>query len=92
VKTIIATVANTLLSAGTAARAALAAGLETTKRRTARGAARVDAFCARLNDGLTAVALALALMTAALFVVQHADMFAPVFDPETGFTVFDANF
>lgn len=91
-RTIIATVANALLSAGTAARAALAAGLETTKRRTARGIVRVDAFCAQLNHGLTAVALALALMTAALFVAQHADMFAPAFDPETGLAAFDANF
>lgn len=91
-KTIIATVAHALLSAGTAARAALATSRATTRRRIARGAARADVFCGRLNDGLAAVALALALMTAALFVARHADAFAPVFDPQTGFTVFDANF
>ena len=38
-------------------------------------AARTDAFCARLNHGLAAVAVALAALTLALFVAQHRDMF-----------------
>ena len=41
-------------------------------------AARTDAFCARLNHGLAAVAIALAALTLALFVAQHRDMFQPM--------------
>ncbi|HWG80662.1 MAG TPA: hypothetical protein VN681_12850 [Stellaceae bacterium] len=44
-------------------------------------AARTDAFCARLNHGLTAVALALAALTVVLFVAQHPDIFQPI-NPE----------
>ena len=44
-------------------------------------AARTDAFCARLNHGLTAVAAALAVLTVVLFVAQHPDIFQPI-DPE----------
>jgi len=48
---------------------------------------RVDRFCRRLNDGMTAIALVLAIVTAALTLehrlpaLLHA--MAPV-DPETG--------
>jgi len=41
-------------------------------------AARTDAFCARLNHGLAAVAIALAALTMVLFVAHHRDMFQPI--------------
>jgi hypothetical protein len=41
-------------------------------------AARTDAFCARLNHGLAAVAVALAALTVVLFVADHRDMFQPI--------------
>jgi len=41
-------------------------------------AARTDAFCARLNHGLTAVAIALTALTMVLFVAHHRDMFQPI--------------
>ena len=44
-------------------------------------AARTDAFCARLNHGLTAVAIALAALTVVLFVARNPDIFQPI-DPE----------
>jgi hypothetical protein len=37
-------------------------------------ARRVDAFCARLNGGLAAVAIVLAALTAAVLVVRLPDM------------------
>ena len=40
-------------------------------------AARTDAFCARLNHGLAAVAIALAALTLVLFVAQNRDMLQP---------------
>ncbi len=39
--------------------------------------ARTDAFCARLNLGLTAVALALSILTAALSIVRAAEWLGP---------------
>jgi hypothetical protein len=47
-------------------------------RRIAVLAARADAFCARLNHGLTAVALALATVTLALWITQHPSLFQPL--------------
>ena len=44
-------------------------------------AARTDAICARLNDGLTAVAIALAALTVVLFIARTPDVFQPI-DPE----------
>jgi hypothetical protein len=44
-------------------------------------AARTDAFCARLNHGLAAVAIALAALTVVLFFAHNRDMFQPI-DPE----------
>lgn len=41
-------------------------------------AARADAFCARLNEGLTAVAIALAMLTVVACVARHPDVFRPV--------------
>jgi hypothetical protein len=38
-------------------------------------AARTDALCARLNDGLAAVAVALAALTLVLFVVRAPAVF-----------------
>jgi hypothetical protein len=39
--------------------------------------ARADALCARLNGGLTAVALVLTIMTAALSLVRAAEWLGP---------------
>jgi hypothetical protein len=44
-------------------------------------AVRTDAFCARLNHGLTAVAIALAAVTLVLLVARNPDTFQPI-DPE----------
>jgi hypothetical protein len=49
----------------------------------ARFARRVDAFCARLNGGLAAVAIALAVVTAAVAAQRLAPLAAQI-DPETG--------
>jgi len=43
-------------------------------------AARTDAFCARLNHGLAAVAVALAALTLVLYVARNPDIFQ--IDPE----------
>lgn len=52
-------------------------------------ARRLDGFCARLNDGLAAVALALAILTtAALLQRLPALLFQPV-DVETGVSLLD---
>jgi len=57
-------------------------------KKIARIAHTADAFCARLNDGLTAVAVALALLTAAAIVerlpmvlMQAADVGIGAYDP-----------
>ena len=47
-------------------------------QRIAAIAARTDAFCARLNHGLTAVAVALAALTVVLFMARHPDIFQPI--------------
>jgi hypothetical protein len=39
--------------------------------------ARADSFCARLNDGLTAVAIVLAILTGALSTVRGVEMGVP---------------
>ena len=44
-------------------------------------AARADALCARLNEGLSAVAIALAALTLVLFVARNPEMFQAI-DPE----------
>ena len=48
----------------------------------------VDAYCARLNDGLAAVAVVLALVTGLTFFGQELprllQLLAPTIDPETG--------
>lgn len=55
-------------------------------------AQRLDSFCVRLNDGLVAVALALALLTTGVVlrrqlpsVVSHMQMV----DPDTGASLFE---
>jgi hypothetical protein len=50
-----------------------------------------DAFCARLNDGLVAVALALAILNAAIALEHHLPsllaLAVPTIDPETGVSI-----
>ncbi len=46
-------------------------------RRTAAIAARADRFCARLNERLLAVAIVLAIVTAALSVARHMQAVVP---------------
>lgn len=41
-------------------------------------AARTDAFCARLNHGLAAVAIALAALTLVLLVARNPELFQPI--------------
>jgi hypothetical protein len=43
--------------------------------------ARADSFCGRLNDGLAAVAIVLAILTGALTTIRGVEMGAP-YDPE----------
>jgi len=43
--------------------------------------ARADNFCARLNDGLAAVALVLAILTGAMSTVRSVEMGGP-YDPD----------
>jgi hypothetical protein len=43
-----------------------------------------DAYCARLNDGLAAVALVLALATAAAVIVRDPEIYQIGVDAETG--------
>jgi hypothetical protein len=47
-------------------------------------ARQTDAFCARLNAGLTAVALVLAIVTAAALVQRLPMLLLPQVDAETG--------
>lgn len=46
-----------------------------------RFACRLDAFCARLNAGLAAVAVMLALLTAAAWLSGHPGVLAPLSTP-----------
>ena len=39
--------------------------------------ARADSFCGRLNDGLTAVAIVLAILTGALSTIRGVEMGVP---------------
>lgn len=50
-------------------------------------ARRVDAFCARLNDGLVAVALVLAILTTAALLQRLPSLLLPSVDAETGISV-----
>jgi hypothetical protein len=56
-------------------------------------ARHADAFCARLNDGLAAVALALAILNAAIAFQHHLPsllaLALPTIDPETGVSIND---
>lgn len=45
---------------------------------------RVDSFCARLNAGLAAVAICLAILTAIIIVGRHPDLFLAPVDMESG--------
>jgi hypothetical protein len=49
-----------------------------------RIAYRLDAFCGRLNAGLAAVAMALALLTALAWLSRHPEMVMPPIDPIDG--------
>lgn len=49
--------------------------------------AAVDRFCRRTNDGLLAVALALALVVGAILVCRNVDLIEPTCDAETGICV-----
>lgn len=51
-------------------------------------ARRVDAFCARLNDGLAAVALVLAILATAALLQRLPVLLQPV-DAETGISLAD---
>jgi hypothetical protein len=52
-------------------------------------ARRVDAFCARLNDGLLAVALALAILTTAALLQRLPALLLQPVDTETGVSLLD---
>jgi hypothetical protein len=56
-------------------------------------ARRADAFCARLNDGLAAAALALAILNAAMALHHNLPsllaLATPTIDPETGVSISD---
>jgi hypothetical protein len=57
-----------------------------------RALRRFDAFCARLNDGLAAVALVLALVTALFspsYLERNAKSLLPSYDAQTGRSIFD---
>lgn len=45
-----------------------------------RVASRADSFCARLNAGLSAVAIVLALLTVAAWIGHHPEMFQLEYD------------
>ena len=51
--------------------------------------AGLDGFCARLNEGLAAFALALALGLTVTTIVRHPDAFLPTRDAETGLAAED---
>ena len=42
---------------------------------------RIEAFCGRLNDGLAAVAVALAVVTTCAALVAHAPALEPLLQP-----------
>lgn len=48
-----------------------------------RVASHADAFCARLNAGLSAVAVVLALLTATAWIGHHPEMFQVEYDAAT---------
>ena len=52
-------------------------------RRIGAIAAALDGFCARMNDGLAAVALVLALGLTVSTMVRHPETFLPAQDAET---------
>jgi hypothetical protein len=52
-------------------------------------ARRLDAFCARLNDGLAAVALVLAILTTAALLQRLPLLLLPSADTETGISLAD---
>ena len=45
---------------------------------------RVDSFCARLNAGLAAVAICLAILTVTIAVGRHPEIFLAPADVESG--------
>ena len=63
--------------------------LQAASRRSGLAAIRAagDRFCARTNDGLTAVALALALVVATVLVNRHTDSILPSCGAETDICV-----
>jgi hypothetical protein len=60
-----------------------------TIRRIGTAAAALDGFCARMNEGLAAVALVLALGLTVTTVVQHPEVFLLAQDAETGLAADD---
>jgi transposase len=60
-------------------------------KRVAAIARRGDAFCRRLNDGLAAVAVALAILNSAIALQHHLPsvlaFVLPTIDPETGISI-----
>jgi len=58
-------------------------------RRVGATATALDGFCARMNDGLAAVALVLALGLTVTTMVQHPELFLPARDAETGLAADD---
>ena len=70
--------------AGAARRSGAAA-----RRRISATAAALDGFCARMNEGLAAFALVLALGLTVSGIVQHPKAFLPVRDAETGLAAED---
>lgn len=60
-------------------------------KRVAAIADRADAFCGRLNDGLAAVAVALAILSSAIALQHHLPsvlaFVLPTIDPETGVSI-----
>jgi hypothetical protein len=62
-------------------------------KRVAAIARRGDAFCGRLNHGLAAVAVALAILNSAIALQHHLPsvlaLALPTIDPETGVSIND---
>jgi len=52
-------------------------------------AGALDGFCARMNEGLAAFALVLALGLTVTTMIRHPDVFLPQVDAETGLTAGD---
>ena len=55
-------------------------------------ARRVDSFCARLNAGLCAVAIALTLLTVGTWVGQHPEIFLAEYDAASAATGAETDF